>query len=253
MQPTRRQPGALRTAARDLFQGILQLLYPSTCWICGRLAPARDPLVCAECVQTLTHDPHDTCPRCSSTVGPFIVLDKGCPDCRSASFAFDGALRMGPYEGLLRDVVLRMKNVSGEELSDVVSALWAKPIAARLGRGAIDVVVPVPLHWWRRWRRGFNQSEVLARAVARELGVPCRPDWLRCVRRTGEQKRLPPTARRENVRNAFLAAVGAELADRTVLLVDDVMTTGATAHEAARALRRCQPARIVLAVLAHGR
>ena len=154
---------------------------------------------------------------------------------------------------MLRDVVLRMKTVTGEELSDVVAALWAKPIAARLEHGEIDVVVPVPLHWWRRWRRGFNQSEVLARGIARELGVPCRPDWLRCVRRTGEQKRLPPTARRENVHNAFQAAAWAELADRTVLLVDDVMTTGATAHEAARALRRCRPAKIVVAVLAHGR
>jgi len=253
MQPTPRDPAPLRTAARGLFQGMLQLLYPSTCWICGRPAPARDPLVCAECVQALTHDPHDTCPHCSSTVGPFIVLDKGCLACRNASFAFDRALRLGPYEALLREVVLRMKNVTGEELSDVVGALWAKPIAARLGSGEIDVVVPVPLHWWRRWRRGFNQSEVLARAVARELGVPCRPDWLRCVRRTGEQKRLPPTARRDNVHNAFQATASAALADKTVLLVDDVMTTGATAHEAARALRHCGPARIVVAVLAHGR
>jgi ComF family protein len=251
MQPTRCQPGALRTAARGLFQGILQLLYPSTCWICGRLAPSRDPLVCAECVHALTHDPHNTCPRCSSTVGPFIVLDKGCPDCRDASFAFDQAMRMGPYEGTLREIVLRMKN--GEELSGVVAALWSKPLAARLRNGEIEVVVPVPLHWRRRWRRGFNQSEILARGIAHELSVPCRPDYLRRMRCTGEQKGLSRTARRENVLNAFQAAAGANLTGRTVLLVDDVMTTGATAHEAARALRRCGAARIVLAVLAHDR
>jgi ComF family protein len=239
--------------ARSLLQGLLQLLYPSTCWVCGSLMPVRVPLVCDACAHALTHDPHPTCPRCSSTVGPFVVLDKGCPACRNESFAFDRALRLGPYEGQLRDVVLRMKNVTGEAVTEVIGTLWARRLAARFAPGEIDAVVPVPLHWWRRWRRGFNQSEVLARCVAKELDVLCRPDWLRCVRATGQQKRLSPTARQDNVRNAFRATPHAELVDRTILLVDDVMTTGATAHEAARALRACRPAQIVIAVLAHGR
>ena len=80
--------------------------------------------------------------------------------------------------------------------------------------------------------------------------MPCRAGWLRCIRRTGEQKGLPPTARRKNVHSAFRSHAGPELAGKTVLLVDDVMTTGATAHESARALRVWKPAAIVLAVVA---
>ena len=83
--------------------------------------------------------------------------------------------------------------------------------------------------------------------------MPCCHAALRWVRLTGEQKGLSPTARRDNVHNAVRSAAGVALAGKTILLVDDVMTTGATAHEAARALRACRPAAIVLAVLAHGR
>jgi ComF family protein len=159
---------------------------------------------------------------------------------------------MGPYQGLLRDVVLRMKRVGGDDLADVVGTLWARQVATRLMDVKIEVVLPVPMHWWSRWKRGFNQIEGLARSVAGNLGASCRPRWLRCVRRIGEQKALPSTARWENVRNAFRCRPASSLAGKTVLLVDDVMTTGATLHEAARAIRVHRPARILAAVLAHG-
>src|SRR5262249_28348399 len=162
--------------------------------------------------------------------------------------AFDAALRMGPYEGLLRGVILRMKHPAGEELAEAVGMVWAGQIAGRLRAEPIDVVIPVPLHWWRRWRRGFNQSAILAQAVARELRGRCRPSGLCCARRTDEQKRLTPTARRENIRGAFRAASGIDVAGKAVLLVDDVLTTGATASEAARVLRPFHPSRILVAV-----
>jgi ComF family protein len=160
---------------------------------------------------------------------------------------------MGPYEGALREVVLRMKSHSGEGLAEAVAEVWAMRIAPALRPVAVDIVAPVPLHWLKRWRRGFNQSEVLAHCLARHLNVPCRPRWLRRIRSTGEQKALSASARRDNVRDAFRAGRGARLHGRTVLLVDDVLTTGATAHEAARALRAAGAARVIVAVLAHGR
>lgn len=233
-----------------MLQGLIRLLYPPACWVCGNLAPERTPLLCPRCIAELTHDPHPTCPRCSSTIGPYSNVANGCPACRNESFAFDRVFRLGPYEGRLREVVLRMKHPSGEDLADAMGALWATEVAAWMRDVPIDAVVPVPLHWTRRWRRGFNQSEVLARKVAESLGVPCRPRLLRRIRRTGDQKGLPPTARRENMHNAFRAT---GLAGGSILLIDDVMTTGATAHEAARALRKGGAKRIVVAVLAHGR
>jgi ComF family protein len=112
--------------------------------------------------------------------------------------------------------------------------------------------VPVPLHWWRRWTRGYNQSQALAQAVASQLRVPCKPHWLRRIRNTPQQVKRSASARHENVRKAFFASARAELRGKTIMLVDDVLTTGSTASDAARALHAAGAARIVVAVLAGG-
>src|SRR5262249_59116471 len=120
----------------------------------------------------------------------------------------------------------------------------------KLGPFGIAGVVPVPLHWLRRWQRGYNQSEAIARTLARALGVPCQPHVVRRVRRTLTQANLSLTARRENMRGAFEPRRGAALRGKTVLLVDDVMTTGSTVHEAAPALKKGGAGRVILAALA---
>lgn len=239
---------------RTLLGGVTQLIYPNICWVCGNVMPANQVHVCSSCYPLLTVDPHPTCPRCSSTVGPHLVLDNGCPDCRAELFAFDGAYRMAPYDGLLREVILRMKRWSGEDLAEVIGALWAKKMAVRLRALAPDMAIPVPLHWTRRWRRGFNSCDIFARCLARELGIACRPDVVRRSRATAKQTEQPsPTARKVNVKHAFQTKAGHALRGKTVLLVDDVLTTGATASEAARALRVHMPKAIYVVVLAHGR
>lgn len=238
----------------SLLQGFAQLVYPNHCWVCGVLKTDQENPACASCLPHLIHDPFPTCPRCSSTVGPHVILDGGCPFCRNESYAFDGALRMARYDGLLRDVILRMKCWTGEELTQVIGALWARQMVPRLRPLHPDVVIPVPLHWTRQWRRGFNQSAILASCLARELSVPCAIHVLRRLRRTDEQKRLPTgAARRENVRHAFHAHAGGDLRGKAILLVDDVLTSGATASESARALRIHRPSSIHAVVMAHGK
>ena len=113
--------------------------------------------------------------------------------------------------------------------------------------------MPVPLHWWRRWSRGFNQSELLAQAVARRLEIPCRPRWLRRIRHTPYQVGQTAAGRRDNVKNAFAARSRPELKGQAVLLIDDVLTTGSTASEAAKALKKAGAAKVWVAVLAHGK
>jgi ComF family protein len=159
-------------------------------------------------------------------------------------------VRLGPYEEPLRGVILRIKDAQGEGLAELVAAAWAKMAADKVRPWAIDVVVPVPLHWWRRWQRGYNQSDVLGRALAKVLHVPIQINGLRRTRKTASQAGLSATQRRENVRGAFGARPNIAFAAKTVLLVDDVMTTGSTAHEAARALRRAGAAKVIVAVLA---
>jgi ComF family protein len=162
-------------------------------------------------------------------------------------------LRLGSYEGLLREVILRLKHLSGDGLAELLGELWAEHADAKLRDVHANAIVPVPLHWRRRWKRGYNQSLALARGLAARLRVPCRPSWLRRIRHTPEQTQQTPNARRGNVRGAFRAPAKI-LPGHTILLVDDVMTTGSTAHEAATALRNAGATRVIVAVLAraHG-
>jgi ComF family protein len=148
-------------------------------------------------------------------------------------------------------LILRLKQSSGEMLADFLGELWAEHAASKLKELGPDVIIPVPLHWWRRWTRGYNQSETLARALARHLGLPFRPHWLRRVRNTPRQTSQAPSGRRDNVKNAFRARSTASLRGKTVLLVDDVLTTGSTCSEAARALRAAGAGRVVATILAH--
>jgi ComF family protein len=236
---------------RSLAQGFLHLLYPRVCWACGQsLPPGRDDF-CENCRALLTNDPQPRCPRCAASVGPYINLDGGCTGCRGVTLGFEGALCLGSHEGLLRDLILRLKHHSGEGLAEVLARLWASHTAPALRATGAQLVVPVPLHWWRRLARGYNQSEALARTLAAHLEIPCRPRCLRRVRATRMQRHdMSPTARKENVHQAFRARPSANLQGKTVLLVDDVMTSGSTVNEVARVLKTAGARQVVVALLA---
>jgi ComF family protein len=243
-------PSVKSSGVATLARGLLQIFYPNLCWICRQPISPEQQSFCTSCREALCSDPRPNCPRCAATVGPYAELETGCPACRKEGFVFDRAVRLGPYEGPLRDVIVRMKHPLGQSLAEIVAAEWATRVLEKLRPLAIDDVVPVPLHWWRRWQRGYNQSDALASAMARVLQRPCHPYGLRRLRKTAKQVGLSTSQRRANVRGAFVARRTLSLTGKNVLLVDDVMTTGSTAHEAARALREAGAVRIVVAVLA---
>lgn len=234
----------------DVARGVRQLVYPPICAWCETLVSKPGDDFCPDCIRALTDDPHFTCPRCTSTVGQFADVADGCPGCRDDRFHFDSALRLGAYDGVLRDTILAMKCRAGETLGECVGRLWARHHADRFRSLGVNVVIAVPLHWWRRLWRGHNQAEHLSAAVAAVLGVQHRPGWLRRVRPTSSQVGKLRTARQENVRGAFQAARGSDWKGRSVLLIDDVLTTGSTASEAARALRDAGASIVHVAVLA---
>jgi ComF family protein len=239
------------SAGRSFADGLLQLLYPNQCWVCGDAMNEERSGFCARCHQALATDPLPSCPRCAGTVGPFVDVTGGCVNCREEKFAFDRVVRLGPYDGLLRDVILRLKHWNAEGLAERLGQLWTEERNDALRDLKADVIIPMPLHWKRRLTRGYNQSHALARMLSGALRVSFRPRWLRRIRATPAQaSQTSPTARRENMRGAFTMSPGSNLQGKTVLLVDDVMTTGSTAHEAARAVLVGKPARIVVAVLA---
>ena len=229
---------------RRLTRGLIELLYPARCLICGQES-ASDLHFCAACELGLI-DRAERCPRCATTVGPHSLIEDACAGCRHEPPPFASSACLGSYRGSLKVAVLHMKNASGEGIAEVLGRRWAA--MHDLAGPPVDALVPVPLHWWKHWRRGYNQSAAVARGIAGEKRLPIRPRWLRCVRRTAPQKTLKVTARRTNVQDAFRASP--LVSGKHILLIDDVMTTGATAEEAARALRRGGAARVTVAVLA---
>jgi ComF family protein len=183
-------------------------------------------------------------------MGRFAASEDGCPRCRDERFHFERSFRLGRYEDRLRDVILRMKQRAGDVLAECMGRLWAAHAENRFREARPDVLIPVPLHWWRKWQRGHNQSEALAEAISSRLQLPCRASWLKRIRATPHQAGLGGTERRLSMRSAFRAAKNVDLKGKSILLIDDVLTTGATASEAAKALKEAGAARVVVAVLA---
>ncbi len=170
-----------------------------------------------------------------------------CALCRSGLRGFDAAYCFGAYEGTLRELIHLYKygriQTMWRPLADLLAS--ALPLDERF-----DAVTPVPLHWRKRWQRGFNQSDLLAREIARRRGIPA-VNALRRVRYTESQAGLSNTGRRKNVAAAFeCRRAGQALAGKRVLLIDDVMTTGSTAAACARVLKQAGVARVVLLTVA---
>ena len=170
-----------------------------------------------------------------------------CALCRTGLRGFDAAYCFGSYEGTLRELIHLYKYDRIQTLARPLAELLAAalPLDERF-----DAVTPVPLHWRKQWQRGFNQSDLLARAVARRRGIPV-VRALRRTRSTQTQAGLSNTERRKNVAAAFQCRRSGEtLAGRRVLLIDDVMTTGSTAAACARVLKQAGAARVVLLTVA---
>ncbi|HWG43841.1 MAG TPA: ComF family protein [Gemmataceae bacterium] len=240
----------LTHAARDFLTGAQHLIYPSCCLFCGRPLPLNQAHFCAVCREAVFTDPYPSCPRCAGSIGPFAVVEGRCRACRNEAFLFERGLRLGPYDGLLREVILRLKHQTGEGLAELLGECWAEHAAASFAALRIEAIVPVPLHWLRRWRRGYNQSAALCQGLSTRLRVPSYASWLRRIRNTPQQTSQTPAGRKANVRGAFAVRRGVSIKGKAILLVDDVMTTGATVGEVARTLLASGASRVAVAVLA---
>ena len=173
---------------------------------------------------------------CTSCRTPFqnaFPLDASgrCALCRSGLRGFDAAYSFGAYEGVLRQLIHLYKYGRVKTLAWPLSGLLAQAMPRD---EAFDATVPVPLYWRRRLQRGFNQAELLARGLSRRTGIPV-VKALGRLRPTPAQAGLSNSARRQNVSQAFRAR---NVQGKRILLIDDVMTTGATAASCAAALKR---------------
>ena len=235
----------------------LEFLYPPVCRLCGEELPPQsgpqpDSGFCATCRQELFADKAAGCERCGAPVGPHLVLTNGCRHCHEQQFAFATVLRLGGYKGAIKSAVLLSKQRGAEGLLVGLADLVWRRNAAGLQQLAPDLVVPIPHNARQALFRPHNPAAILAEAWAERLHCPWQPRALVKKRWTEAQARLRPIDRRENQKGVFTVRPRTVPPGATVLLADDVLTTGSTAHEAALALRAAGAGRVVVAVVARG-
>ncbi len=228
--------------------GLFNLLLPAACPLCRReLTAPSFPGLCPVCLEQLLPLPTPRCPRCAL---PYPTEDGSnhlCEACLRDPPAFDRVIALGVYDGLLREAVHRFKFENVVNLDRPFGRLLAEQIEAELPATRPDLILPVPLHVGRLRQRGYNQSLLLARQLGRRWQVPVASRQLVRPRVTPPQQGLSLAVRQKNLRGAF--ALQTPLSGETVLLVDDVMTTGATLRECAQTLRQGRAGEIWVAVL----
>ena len=227
-------------------RAIEALVFPWQCSICD--APAEGAPFCPDCRAELLGAAGPSCARCAMPLGPWADQTGGCSECRGRALGFDGAIALGSYAGPIRHLCLRLKHEPNAWLAPWLMDLLveAREDVRREAQGAW--VVPVPLHWRKTWQRGYNQADALAVGLARRLSAQvARP--LRRVVATPPLARVGRAERAKLLRDAFRVRRPCGLQGRTVLLVDDILTTGATTGAAARALKRAGAARVVVVVI----
>lgn len=217
----------------------LQLLFLPICAGCGAAIAELSGAVelWDNCRRAYLVERDHLCTQCGARAGQRLFCLKSCGSCCQRRLQFDRVISLGSYEGLLRCAVLRMKKPTGELLCRVVARLFSLVPAEQFYRERPDVVVPAPMHWSRRLLRGNNGAQIIAEEVAQILRLPLVHRILVRRRNTGQQFRLPPGQRVNNVRDDFCCRTSYPLDGSRALLVDDILTTGATASEAAGVLR----------------
>jgi ComF family protein len=227
--------------------GLLDLLFPPVCIACRE--PSGSTGFCAACWSAIQFLDGPLCACCGIPFDVALLDGSLCALCLTRTPAFEKARAVLRYDDIAKAPILAFKHADRLDLVPGF-ALWLE----RVGRGLIessDLIVPVPLHRSRLWQRRYNQAAELARALSRRSGLARDTAALVRSRATSSQGAMPSAkARRRNVLGAFKVPEPARVAGRSILLVDDVLTTGATAEAASRALKRAGAAKVQVLALA---
>lgn len=236
-----------------MLKPLLDIIYPTSCAVCGATAETH---VCANCRAAVTIHPTLAC--CSicgkmmmnpESAGNVVAV---CGQCHSQAPKFDAARSAGAFSGPLRTLVHKFKYNKATWLRRELGELLEGCVIANFSSESIDIICPVPLSPVKQRSRGYNQAAILAKDLARNLSIPNVPKILRRARNTPTQTHLDAAQRRKNVAGAFLSPPNMRplVYGRCILLVDDVMTTGATLSECAATLKANGAERVLAVTLA---
>ncbi|MFA5146273.1 MAG: ComF family protein [Candidatus Omnitrophota bacterium] len=237
-------------SAGVIAKSILNLVYPLRCALCGKdLDPLGRSGVCAACLHTVRRNPGPHCRKCGRSVqdGPGL-----CAECRTHHFHFEMARSACLYEGALKELIRLFKYKGRISLGRTLSSFLIDLACEDKDLlGGIDTVTYVPVQEALLRKREFNHSKVLAARLGDESGIPL-ADMLQKTRSTKRQNELSRAGRLTNLRGAFRAARRSAVSGKNILIVDDVMTTGATLDECAKTLLDAGAGKVRCLTLARG-
>lgn len=250
-----RVASSLHTGVQELAGALASVIFPAPCRICGELLEnaSRVPF-CAACLSALAPI---TAPICAHCGRPFVSPIVGqtdaqplCGICRKGLYDFAFARSYSIYTPKVASAILLLKYEELAPLGRLFARHLLELVRLHHQQFAADLIVPVPLHPARLRERGHNQAELIARPLARHLGFPCRSYLLVRTRPRPDKLRLALRERWRSVRGAYAIREGRRVDKLRVLLVDDVMTTGATLDACSRALRRAGASSVVALTVA---
>ncbi len=225
--------------ARDSF---VSIAFPAPCRLCERLLVTASPVpVCGACLASFAPIPQPSCVCCGRWILSGHAAQSRQPLCRLCllgTYAFDRARSYAVYDDAMIRAMILLKYEAIDPLGGWFADRLAEVVRRERESLATDVVVPVPLHPDRQRERGYNQADLIARPLARRLGLPCRSILLVRTKPRPDKLHLSLHERWSSVRGAFAPRPGSRVDNLRVLLIDDVMTTGATLDACARALRQ---------------
>ena len=244
----------MRTAKTGMNQ-VGDLFCPRYCIFCESAIQNSEETIffCQDCRDQFVVAERKFCPRCGciGLESQRNRQDGRCPKCRELDFAFSQTVVLGEYGEHLRQAILQMKTEKQGYLAVSMARLFESERREQILRLDADIVVPVPMHFLRRFHRGVNSASFFATELAENFGMKLKTTWIKRTRYTKPQFKLNPTERRRNVRGAFaFSGSKHQIAGKKILLVDDIMTTGATCHEIATVLRQAGAADVYVAVFA---
>lgn len=236
-------------SAGNFLKSLRQIAWQNYCRLCNAAISDDEDYFCSGCWQNLSFCIVDSyCLRCGKELSSFGRLPDGCADCRGEKFHFDSIACAGVYREPLRSLIIRFKLSDHTHLLEPLLNLACDAVSRPVFPEPVDFVVPVPLHWRKRFQRGFNQSALIARRL--DFGdARFNTDLVR-IRYTRQQTELTVAARRKNVDGAFAIRKNHDFEGKNICLVDDVKTTGATLNECAKVLKEAGAKKVFAFVLA---
>ena len=232
---------------RQIGRGLVDAVLPPRCLACGEIVEEPNAL-CGRCWGAVTFFAPPWCARCGLPFPHPMGEGAVCGDCAREQHAWDRARSALRYDKNSRGLVLALKHADQTHLAGAFGG-WMRRAGGEV-LGDADVIVPVPLHWTRLFRRRYNQSALLAHAIRAAGGPPVAADALIRRRRTPSQGHMGPLARARNVRGAIAVRRRVAVEGRRIVVIDDVLTTGATVDECARVLKRAGAASVGVLTLA---